>query len=138
MGIELITGSGLVLGLTWAIPGHEEGLLIGMYRTEDCPPSELIDLTDMSGHEAWSAALGRLVDTVAISFHVHWDDATTRPWALRIGVSGGAGATVALGEARGHDIRYVPNNLVVIFDESVARAYEIPSSSGSAWGELIG
>jgi hypothetical protein len=137
MGVELVTESGLVLGLSWSTPGREEGLSLGLDRRGECPSNELIDLVDVSRLSEWSAVLGRLIETVGVSFHVHADDSSTRPWAFRIGASGGSSVTVALGEVSHGALRYMPDNMLAIFDETIARDYQIPSSSQSAWGEIV-
>ena len=137
MGVELVTESGLVLGLSWSTPGREEGLSLALDRAGECPSNELIDLVDVSGQSEWSRVLGRLVEVVGVSFHVHADDSSIRPWAFRIGASGGTSVTVALGEVSDNVLRYMPDNIVVIFDEAVAREYQIPSSSQAAWGEIV-
>jgi hypothetical protein len=137
MGVELVTESGLVLELSWATPGREEGLALALGHGENRAPSDLVDLVDVSAIPDWSGLLGDLVEEVAVSFYVHNEGSSVRPWSFRIGVSNGSSVTVALGETSDHLIRYLPDNLVVIFEEATARNYEVADSLQSAWGEIV-
>ncbi|MEU8049521.1 hypothetical protein [Micromonospora haikouensis] len=137
MGVELATESGLALQLSWATPGREEGLALALGHGENRTPSDLVDLVDVSAVQDWSNVLGYFVEEVAVSFYVHDEGSSVRPWSFRIGVSNGLSVTVALGETSDHSIRYLPDGLVVIFEESTARNYEVSDSLQSAWGETV-
>lgn len=137
MAVELVTESGLVLELSWATPGREEGLALALGHGENRAPSDLVDLVDVSAIPDWSGILGEFVEEVAVSFYVHNEGSSVRPWSFRIGVSNGSSVTVALGETSDHLIRYLPDNLVVIFEEATARNYEVADSLQSAWGETV-
>jgi hypothetical protein len=137
MGVELVTESGLVLDLSWATPGREEGLALALGHRENRASSDVVDLVDVSAIQDWSSILGNFVEEVAVSFYVHDEGSSVRPWSFRVGVSNGSSVTVALGETSGHLIRYLPDNLVVIFKEATARNYEVADSLQSAWGEIV-
>lgn len=83
------------------------------------------------------ASLGYFVEEVAVAFYVHDEGSSVRPWSFRIGVSNGSSVTVALGETSDHSIRYLPDNLVVIFEEATVRNYEVSDILQSAWGETV-
>lgn len=135
--VELITESGFTLELSWATPGREEGLSLALGRDEEQALSELVDVVDVSSHQDWSRVLGGLVGVVAVSFCVHGDGSSIRPWAFRVGLSNGSSVTVALGETDGNLIRYLPDNLVVIFEADTAKRYEITDGLQSAWGSIV-
>jgi hypothetical protein len=137
LAVLLVTDSGLTLELAWATPGTEEGLSIAVLGAGERVSDDLVDMVDISGDPHWAAVLGRVVETLAVSFYEHADDSSIRPWSFRVGVSGGTGVTVALGEVAGDEIIYMPDNLVVIFDEPAARAYAIEGATESAWGAAI-
>ncbi|WP_155247699.1 hypothetical protein [Salinispora arenicola] len=137
MGVELATESGLVLELSWATPGREEGLALALGRGENRASSDLIDYEDVGGVQDWSSVLGYFVEEVAVAFYVHDEGSSVRPWSFRIGVSNGSSVTVALGETSDHSIRYLPDNLVVIFEEATARNYEVSDGLQSAWGATV-
>ena len=137
LGVELLTESGFILELSWATPGREEGLSLALGRDEDRALSDLVDVVDVSGHQDWSRILGGLVGAIAVSFCVHSDGSSIRPWSCRVGLSNGSSVTVALGETDGNFIRYLPDNLVVIFEADTARAYEIADGLQSAWGVIV-
>lgn len=138
MGVELLMDSGLLLELSWSTPGLKEGLSLTLGPVGQHAANELVSVIDVSDHVAWSGVVGHLVEAVAVSFRSHSDDSSTRPWSFRVGTSGGPGVTVALGEVRERALHYMPDNIVVIFDETRARAYQIPGSFQPAWGEVVG
>lgn len=138
MGVNLVTKSGLTLELSWSTPGREEGLALALDRTGECTSNELIDLVDVGGKLEWSGIIGHSIKSVGISFYVHADDSSVRPWSFRIEVSDAPSVTIALGEVSDNTLHYMPDNLLVIFDETIAQWYLIPDSPQSAWGETIG
>ena len=96
------------------------------YRRRRCQwPSGLV------AHSRWFCR------AVAVSFCVHSDGSSIRPWSCRVGLANGSSATVALGETDGNLIRYLPDNLVVIFEADTARGYEIVDGLQSAWGDIV-
>ena len=119
--VELTLGSGRVLVLSWGTPGLDEGLAIEV--REDGAAADRVDASvDVSDDPHWSAVLGNPIEECALAFFEYYYDSSVRPWSFRVGVSGGGSATVALGETDGAEISYLPDNLVVIFDETKARA----------------
>jgi hypothetical protein len=136
MGVEVVVGSGRVLTLEWATPGIDEGLSIAVRDPGESPegPGNRVDVSDDA---RWAGIVGHRIDHLAVAFFEHYDDASVRPWSFRISVDGGAGATVALGEIDGSEIGYLPDNLVVIFDEATARGYRIADALQPAWGSVI-
>jgi len=137
MAVELVTGSGLSVRVSWATPGREEGLWLTLGPEGERTSGDPVDVDDVSGHHDWSAILGSLVETVAVAFLRHGYDSSVRPWSFRIGFSGGSSVTVALGETASHRIHYMPTTLVVIFDEATARTYEVVDALQPAWGENV-
>jgi len=59
-------------------------------------------------------------------------------WAARLQFASGASTVVALGEVDSlGKPRYFPQQLVVIFDERIAREYGGEGSVESSWGTVI-
>jgi hypothetical protein len=131
--VELALGSGRVLALSWGTPGLDEGLAIEV--REDGTDDDRVDVSD---DPHWSAVVGNPIEELAVAFFEYHYDSSVRPWSFRVSVSGGGSATVALGETDGAEISYLPDNLVVIFDEARARDYRIVDALQSAWGTPIG
>ena len=131
--VELALGSGRVLAVSWGTPGLGEGLAIEVRAGG--ADDEGVDVSD---DPHWSAVVGEPIEELAVAFFEYYDDSSVRPWSFRVGVSGGGSATVALGEADGAEISYLPDNLVVIFDEATARNYRIVDALQPAWGTPIG
>lgn len=138
MGVELLTESGIRLELSWSTPGVGEGLVIAFGAVMDCSEGQRLSSVDVSRDDQWSAILGYSVESVAIAFCFHDFTSSMRPWSFRLGLSGSSSVTIALGEIREGRLQYMPDNIVVIFDEATAQLYVVPNSPESAWGEVIG
>lgn len=134
MGLELVTSSGSVLAFSWAMRGIDEGLAIELRKSVERPAVDA-DLAriDVSPLPEWRNVLGRSVEGTAVGWHVPNEGSASMPWSFRLDF-GAANVVIALGEVVDWEVDYLPDSLVVIFDESVARSYCVTSESGSAWG----
>lgn len=137
MGVELISAAGYRVSFSWATPGSAEGISISLDRGGRRASDDLISYIDADHIGPWSSLIGHSVQAMAVSFHAHSDDASTRPWSFRLAADDGVSVVVALGEITGDRLNYLPDSLVVIFDAENARSYTIASSDQSAWGEVI-
>ncbi|HWH96613.1 MAG TPA: hypothetical protein VNT03_22310, partial [Baekduia sp.] len=120
--------------ITWAMAGELEGLSI---LGDEASYSGLADETlDASNREAWRGSVGEAITSVAAAWQVSEDGSPETLWAIRLDFSA-VSVVIALGTAD-HDIEYMPDELVVVFDAALARAYRPPHVSESAWGQALG
>lgn len=136
MGIELTSHSDESFICRWRMQSFEEGLAFGEASQADTRELRRLDVTDAA---EWQQLLHRRIVGVATAWHVPSDEASEAVWAVRLAFEGSRAVVLALGEADRDSSRlhYMPDSIVVIFDESVARAYEPPASIGSSWGSLV-
>lgn len=118
--------------ITWAINGEAEGLSV----LDGWSYKGLADTsTDASSREAWRDHIGDTITSVAAS----WQDSTESQhaclWALRLDFSTGS-VVVALGTAD-QEVEYMPDELVVVFDATLAAAYRPKHAHASAWGQRV-
>lgn len=133
-GVEFVTSEGIVFRAAWQMHDVEQGLLFGPAPTERPWPSP-VTASDVSGSEHWRALIDKRVREVVLAWHVAEEGASESVWAVRIQLDEGLSIVVALGTVlNGPPIAYMPNAVVVIFDETMARCYTIPTSSTSALG----
>jgi hypothetical protein len=117
--------------VTWAMTGPLEGL--ALLGTETPYPGLADEVIDATGREAWTRFQGQPITSVGLAWQVSGDGCPESVWAMRFDFPQGS-VVVALGEP-GPPIDYMPDELVVIFDEEVARAYRPPHVSESSWGQ---
>jgi hypothetical protein len=119
--------------ITWAMQGELEGISI---LGQEVSYSGLADKTvDASSREAWRDHIGDTITSIAAAWQVSGDGCPESLWAMRLDFSAGS-VVVALGTAD-HDIEYMPDELVVVFDTTLAGAYRPRHVSESAWGQRI-
>lgn len=136
MGVELTTVSGSKFCFMWVMDDVKEGLRLG--RAEPGSRPVPFKRLDVSSEPEWAELRGKTTTGVALAWHRPCDEALEAVWSVRLRFDR-TSVVIALGEAA-HDrqtICYIPDSLVVIFDEVVARSYEPLSSQGSSWGGLI-
>lgn len=137
MGIELTNSSGWRSQFRWVMDDVQEGLGIAETPDDDHDVAPL-SLLDVSAEREWAPLLRRPITHVALAWHRPAEDALEAVWSVRLGFDSDE-VVIALGEAADdrETICYMPDSIVVIFDEDVARSYEPLSSLGSSWGGLI-
>lgn len=122
--------------ITWAMGGRSEGLVI--LRGSAPYPGLPKDLIDVSSKPSWARFIGERVVEVGAAMHVADVGAAPSVWALRLGFDVGA-IVVALGTVDDEfRLAYAPDELVVVFDEVVPKAYRPRHADQSAWGRSIG
>lgn len=134
MAVELGMESGSLLVLAWAMDGVNEGMAIEFRSPGESGTKSLGDPIDVSNHIDWSRFLGVSIASVGVAWHVPNEGCPEMPWAYRFGFSDKSSLVIALGESEGEGFTYMPDALVVIFDEGIAAAYKIPASSTSSSG----
>lgn len=133
-GVQLTGKDGRSRTIRWAQDGFDEELWIG---EESKTEHHQLWSPDVRALEVgtWSeVATGAVIDHVSVSWQ-HIGPSRFSVWAVRL-TMGGASVVVSLGERDFESGRpsYIPDCILVIFDEQVARSYEPRASSASAWG----
>ncbi|MFC9297193.1 hypothetical protein ACFTWH_01665 [Streptomyces sp. NPDC057011] len=132
MSVELVMASGITLALSWAMDGLNEGLAMELREAGDSAVGSIAEAVDVSDHTEWAAFLGASIVNAAPAWHVPNEGCPEMPWAFRLDFSNSSSLVIALGESNGSGFTYMPDAMVVIFDEPTAAAYRIPASSTSS------
>lgn len=137
MGVELIMADGPI-GLIWLMEGVKEGLALVLGEPIDLPrggPAKKLPATQFT---EWQNRLGEIT-TIGLAWHFPDEAAPQTIWSWRLGIRNGTNVTISLGEwkAGTGNLTYQPDNVVVIFQEDIARRYRIPASEEPAWGSPI-
>lgn len=139
-GVVLSLDSGARLVFSWQMEGSNEGLGI---EVQAGPGDAYRDIfhrrVAASGVPPWPNVLASEIQNVALSFHVPCDGCPQTLWAARLQFAAGPSAVIALGEVDSlGKPQYFPQQLVVIFDEHIAREYGGEGDAESSWGTLVG
>lgn len=143
-GVALfLVGGGAIVAL-WGT--DTTGLDVHLTTTEDAESIDFPDVeaneieTDVSHISRWREVLGRPISTVGASW-LATESGEEALWSFRLTFEGSGSRTIALGELRGEgvdeSIEGSTDSLVVIHDESIARALPPFQASASAYGEDI-
>lgn len=124
-------GPGVVV--TWAMSGELEGLAI--LSDAALYPSVADETVDASDREGWRSYRGDTIRSVGAAWHVSAVNCPDSLWALRLDFATGS-IVIALGTNR-PDLDYMPDELVAVFDQSLADSYRPRHISGSSWGHRI-
>ncbi|MGH9338550.1 MAG: hypothetical protein ACRD1R_02925 [Acidobacteriota bacterium] len=133
MGVEIVLVGGAKLAVSWEMDGLNEGLSINLDSGDSNSEDRQGELVDVSTTDGWKRVLGRKIEGLAFASHIPNDGCPEALWSIRLDLSGTASVVIALGEMRGDHLGYLPDGLVVIFNEVEARSYRILSSSQSSW-----
>lgn len=130
--VDLDFGDRGMTTITWAMAGELEGLAI--LHGESYSGIEIAVL-DAADREAWCKHIGDKVISVGASWQVSGENCPESLWALRISFAVGS-IVVALGTVDPR-LDYLPDELVVVFDMSLARSYQPCHVDDSSWGSRI-
>jgi hypothetical protein len=111
--------------------GELEGLAILGGEPYSGIGTEILDAAD---REAWRQHIGNRITSIAASWQFSGENCPESLWSLRISFASGS-IVIALGTAPVLD--YMPNELVVVFDMSLARSFRPRHVSDSSWGAPI-
>lgn len=117
--------------ITWAMSGELEGLAILEGESYSGIGIAVLDAAD---REAWREYVGEKIISIAASWQISGEDCPESLWSVRISFAAGS-IVIALGTAPPLD--YMPDELVVVFDTSLARSYKPRHVSDSSWGAPI-
>lgn len=137
MGVDLSLGSGSTLRLLWATPGSDEGLAIELLDSQAMTKDDHIDRLNVTSREEWVDITHHPIKSIGIAFYSYDGSAEDRPWSVRLEFANGTSVVIALGEVADDRLSYMPDSIAVIFDEDMARAYEVAEARSSAWGEML-
>ena len=136
MGVELRSAEGW-FGLRWLMHGEREGLALVLNQTVPDLQRDRLKRMPAGTRPNWRHVMTSQVTKLGISWHEP-TAGVAAVWAVRLGFSSGHSVVVALGEWRDENIRYIPDAVVAIFDDEIARGYRIPAGEVSAWGRDVG
>jgi len=126
--VNLDLGDRGTTAITWAMAGQLEGLAILEGESYSGIGTEVLDAAD---REAWREHIGTRITSVAASWQISGEDCPESLWSVRINFAASS-IVIALGTAP--DMDYMPNELVVVFDMSLAQSYKPMHVSDSSWG----
>ncbi|KAA3607479.1 MAG: hypothetical protein DWQ01_14920 [Planctomycetota bacterium] len=129
--VDLDLGDRGTTAITWAMTGELEGLGILEGESYSGIASEVLDAAD---RKAWREHIGNRITSVAASWQISGEDCPESLWSIRLNFASGS-IVIALGKAP--DLDYMPDELVVVFDKSLARSYKPIHVSDSSWGAPI-
>ncbi|MGE3966579.1 MAG: hypothetical protein AB7I09_20965 [Planctomycetota bacterium] len=129
--VDLHLGNRGMTSITWAMAGELEGLAILDGESYSGIGDAVLDAAD---REAWREHIGKSITSVAASWQVSGEDCPESLWSVRINFGEGA-IVIALGT--GPNIDYMPDELVVVFDMSLAQSYKPNHVRDSSWGAPI-
>lgn len=136
MGVELDVDE-ITLSIEWATPGNDEGLLIKTGESSAQSKGGLLKIIDVSKLPKWQEILGVSIKRIAVAFYSHDGVSSERPWSIRIELNERQSVVIALGEIELDRLCYMPDNLIVVFDDQKAKSYIFDGCVHSAWGEIV-
>lgn len=122
----------------WVMKGAREGLALASgTSSEDATGRRLRPLNASDSFDLKAAT--RRISGVAVAWHRPDGSGVEALWSMRLGFETGENVTFALGEwdDEGFELRYQPDNVVVIFDRNRAMGFRSPGAIESAWGLVI-
>jgi hypothetical protein len=142
LGVEIVLDSGLVVCISWAMAGAVEGLSLSVRAVGDtASPTNLTQTIDATELQQWRSLVGRSLNLDGAAVHLPEEGDHVAVWSVRLSAGQSESVVVALGEATEQGLAYLPDSLVVIFDEEIARSYLIPSgvppNPVSAWSAKV-
>jgi hypothetical protein len=142
LGVEIVLDSGIVVSIFWAMTGELEGLSLSVRAGDGTStPSSLTQAIDATGLEQWRSLLGGSLTLDGAATHLPEEGNREAIWSVRLGASQSDSVVVALGEASEQGLAYLPDSLVVIFDDGISQSYSIPFGVPprpvSAWGTKV-
>jgi hypothetical protein len=119
--VRLTYADGHRCAITWAMDGTTEGLSLS--TAADALASSSAERIDVSQSPPWIPLIGRNVASLSLAWRRDAAAGKESLFALKCGTSGGASFVVALGGVSAEGIEYLPDEVVVIFDDAAAERY---------------
>lgn len=136
MAVELIMSSGRRLICAWLVEGGLEGLFIGPSDKWKAPRGATRRY-DASLVSSWPSRRGHRIKAVACGWEETSEEGFNSLWTLRLVLEDCDDVIIALGEFVENRIEYISDSILVLFDESEARAYTPSGAFDSAWGGIV-
>lgn len=136
-GVKFTMADGSRLQMRWEMEGEYELLAVDFSAHVEPDSGGLIDAFEVSATPEWMRFVERTVVSLGVARHVLAVDAPEPLWAVRFDFEGNESVVIALGEVRGGRLAYLPDAVVVLFDERDAQTYSHQGSRGSSWGEAV-
>ncbi|MFG1842639.1 hypothetical protein ACGFH8_29915 [Micromonospora sp. NPDC049175] len=133
MGVSLRFDD-LTFNVAWSMNGFNEGLAVATDPVDPLFFGRSAVAVDASAIPPWPSRLGHAVEGISWAWHQPGDDCPELLWAVRFDFGVTGSAVIALGEVDDGTPRYMPDSLLVLFDENLARSYVIPAGESSSWG----
>jgi hypothetical protein len=133
MGVSLVL-DGATLNVAWSMDGFNEGLAVATDPVDPLFFGRSAVAVDASGILPWPSRLGCVIQGISWAWHQPCDDCPDLLWSVRVDFGAPGSAVVALGSVEYGTPRYMPDSLLVLFDENLAKSYLIPAGEGSSWG----
>lgn len=122
----------------WVMEGTWEGLALASGTSPEDATGRRLRPLNASNSFGLKAPTPRISD-VAVAWHRPDESGVEALWSMRLRFETGENVTFALGEwdDEGSELRYQPDNVVVIFDENRAQRFTSPGAIDPAWGLVI-
>ena len=134
IGVEITTAAGETFAAVWQMSGYNEGLSFGPGTGESRHGRYALHTLDVSESAAWRPLLGRTVTDVGVGWQIPNDGCPEAVWSVRLAFGAATGVLFALGRATVDcAIEYQPDDVVVVTDDTLGRAYRIPAQTTSAY-----
>jgi len=123
--VEFVTTAGATFSAVWRMAGDLQGLSFGPGTAESRHGMYPLQSVDLSASPHWRPLLRKPVTDVTPSWHISNTGCPEAIWAVWITVDRPPGVLVALGQATAScSIEYQPDEIVIVFDEALARTHE--------------
>lgn len=133
-GLTLSDADGESRSVRWAQRGFDEGLWIGESSARE-PGGAWVPDVNAIPVPSWKTFEGSTISSIAVAWQ-RIAPARYSIWSVRLDLADRSVA-IALGERdpESGQLTYIPDCVVVIFNDGVGRRYRPPASLSSAWGE---
>lgn len=131
--IDLMVSDGSVVRAQWEMRGELEFLSV-VRASETGRIGSFVDTANVSGSDSWKRVLGRDISGAGVAWQVSGSEELRIPFAIRLDFQGATSVVIALGELVRGMPSYLPDGVLVIFDETVAVNYVFPGAESPAWG----
>lgn len=132
-GVQITVSNGEIVTLMWQMDGECAALLAYEGTGFDAGITELVDAFDVSQYATWKELLGRQIARIEIAWHDSERGCPRTPWSFRFHLDNDSSFVVALAEIRAGKMDYMPDNICVIFSQSIADDFVTANSWSSDW-----
>jgi hypothetical protein len=141
MEISFALDNGSTAVIAWAMAGFDQGvgenqgLALRLVARPFKPREGSLVPIEATELPQWAPLIGRKIVDVGAGWHVSDAGHPETVWSVKLTFDNSISVVVALGELERGSLHYLPDYLVVIFDEDLARTYGQPGRT--AWGDRV-